>query len=557
HRMIKRFIPLLLLINFSMVYSQSLPNLDQVENTENVVTKNYNESLALPENRQREEDMMNSANIDSNLVGFGLQADIFSHVNSHQISTIQNFSTLVDYQLTPGDMFNLTIQSSSSDMSSGRVSTFYLQLQKDFTIELPLIGKIDARGKSITELQQTVIFKVKSAASIQFANFTLERPAQFNVFINGGVNIPGSYPTTPVRTVIDAIATARGFKPGASYRKIELYRNDTVIYLDLAKYYEKADLTQNPYLQPGDRIHVPMAQKVAMVDGFIKYRGTYELTESENLKELILLAGGFRSAADVNNIEIHRTHFSGLSEIVKVAYEDANEFELEIGDIVFVRSMIENSPRIVVDGAVYGNRQVNAAPSFSPFEPVRVDVPFFFGASVLTILDKVGGPTPYAKPEESFIKRANSLDIIRINIKELWETRDLNLDVELKPGDTLVIPIENLLVFVGGEVNAPKAVRYSNSLKVFDYIMLAGGHTRNADKTKVYQLLENGKRVKISLDEYVAPGTVIYIEKNFAELSGEIFQDVMIYTTFINSIVATVTSITKLIIEVRRVESGS
>lgn len=548
----KKTLTALLLLNCSLIFSQTLPNLDKLEHSDNVITKNYEQSLALPENRKFENEIINSADIDHELVGFGLQADIFKHVSSHQISTIHNFSTIVDYKLTPGDMFNLTIHSPTMNTASERAITYSLQLQKDYSLELPMVGKINAKGMSIAELRELAIYKIKSAVSIQMATFTLESPAQFNVFINGGVNIPGSFPTSPTRTVIDAISTAGGFKAGASYRQIELQRDGKVIYLDLASYYEKADLTQNPNLQPGDKIHVPIAKKVAMLDGYVKYKGTYELIEEENLRNLILLAGGFKATADINNIEIHRTNFYGNLEVLKVPYSEADNTSLENGDTIFIRSMVENSPRIIVDGAVFGNRQINSAPSASPFEPIRIDIPYYQSASILSVLDKVGGPTPYSRSEESFIKRANSLDIIRIDIKKLWETRDLDLDLELLPGDTLVIPIENLLVFVGGEVNSPKAVRYSNSLKVFDYVMLAGGHTKNANKRKVYEILESGKKVEISVDDYIKPGTAIYVEKNFAELSGEVFQDVMIYTSFITNIFNTITSV---VTAVRNVDS--
>ena len=68
---------------------------------------------------------------------------------------------------------------------------------------------------------------------------------------------------------------------------------------------------------------------------------------------------------------------------------------------------------------------------------------------------------------------------------------------------------------------------------------------------RFYTLNENGKRVEIPKDYIVAPGDIIYIEKNFAQLSNQAFKDVLVYTGFVGSLVATASSIMSLAINVR------
>ena len=115
-------------------------------------------------------------------------------------------------------------------------------------------------------------------------------------------------------------------------------------------------------------------------------------------------------------------------------------------------------------------------------------------------------------------------------MKELWQTRNAELDVILEPGDKVIIPFEEAFVYVAGEVNDPKAIPFISSFALLDYVKLAGGFTLNANYKKYYLLDLEGKRIEVPKDYTVSPGDIIYIERNFAQLSNQAFKDVLIYT---------------------------
>ena len=136
-------------------------------------------------------------------------------------------------------------------------------------------------------------------------------------------------------------------------------------------------------------------------------------------------------------------------------------------------------------------------------------------------------------------------------MKELWQTRNAELDVILEPGDKVIIPFEEAFVYVAGEVNDPKAIPFISSFALLDYVKLAGGFTLNANYKKYYLLDLEGKRIEVPKDYTVSPGDIIYIERNFAQLSNQAFKDVLIYTSFASSLVATASSIMSLAINIR------
>ena len=232
------------------------------------------------------------------VTGFGLQSEIFRNVRNVNTDFTKNFSSMSGYNLTPGDVFSLTVTTGvRSDGSVSNAQEYVIQLQKDFTMNVPFIGVLDVTGKSLPELKTLIDRRIRNIVPAQYINFVLSSPAQFNVFIYGGVNLPGYIVANPLLTVIDAIGIAQGFKPSGSYRKVQLIRTEqdgteTVTELDVSRFYRDADFNSKPSLHPEDRIYIPAADIVAVISGKIGFPGAYELINGESLKDLIQLSGG-------------------------------------------------------------------------------------------------------------------------------------------------------------------------------------------------------------------------------------------------------------------------
>lgn len=472
--------------------------------------------------------------------GFGLQSAIFSEVRSASSNLSNNLSNLSEYTPTPGDIYTLTIVESTSATGTGTSSaSFPVQLNEDMTLDVPFIGTISARGKTIPEIRKQVVQAVLKTVPVQYANFILTTPAQFNVFVYGGVNSPGYVVANPLVTVIDAIALAKGFKTGASYRSIELFHNGKEETLDISKYYADADMKVNPRLQPGDRIFVPQARIVATITGNVKYPGSYELLPSENLDTLINLAGGTTPGALTSRIEISRIKSDGSHQMLSVALDHAQGFNVATGDQIRVLSTNQNSEVVTVEGAVYGASRSGESPVSVPQKAVRVDFPYYPGISLLAVLDAVGGPTPYAKAGQSYLLEHSTGNKIPLRLAELWKTRNQALNRDLHPGDQVVVPMETLQVFVTGQVNSPGAEPYQPQLTVADYLLYAGGVVENtADLNGIYLVDLEGKRVKVTPQQTVPPGSNIYVARKPLFQVNQFFQNFFLTTGWVTTMIS-------------------
>ncbi len=91
-----------------------------------------------------------------------------------------------------------------------------------------------------------------------------------------------------------------------SRRNIEVHRNGESIPVDLVKFGSTGEEINNPFLQQGDVVRIPLKEHLVGIFGGIKIPGNYEFIQSESLSEFVELAGGLRPDADSNKVEITR-----------------------------------------------------------------------------------------------------------------------------------------------------------------------------------------------------------------------------------------------------------
>jgi hypothetical protein len=171
------------------------------------------------------------------------------------------------------------------------------------------------------------------------------------------------------------------------------------------------------------------------------------------------------------------------------------------------------------------------APFISPTTSIKLEVPFYSGIDLLSVLDKVGGPTPYAITERTEIRSKKSMEPTSVDLSSLWVTIDDKYNVELNPDDHILIPVERMVIGVYGAVNTSTSispvVAYMNGSTVLDYIILAGGiDYTTADPNNITIVDRYGNRSKIQLDEEPQPGSFIYVEKNILQTSNDFFSNV-------------------------------
>jgi polysaccharide export outer membrane protein len=180
----------------------------------------------------------------------------------------------LNYLIRPGDRFYIKVvdpmansmigsMESSSGSATQTVNVINQAptihdfiVKEDGKIDYPMIGEIDAAGKTITELRTEIYEKCKGYITNPSVKIYM---TNYNVTILGEVNNPGFYQLiTNNPTIFDAIGLASDLTDFANRKVIKLIRKNegelTVHYLDLTS----TEFIQSPYyyIQPNDVIHV-------------------------------------------------------------------------------------------------------------------------------------------------------------------------------------------------------------------------------------------------------------------------------------------------------------
>jgi polysaccharide export outer membrane protein len=222
------------------------------------------------------------------------------------------------------------------------------------SISYPLIGPVQAAGRSSAALEQTIRQKL-AADYLQSPSVTVtvKEFAKRRVFIVGGVTKPDGYEMShdARMTVLQLVAAAGGFTERASKDVVQVLRRQpggerTVLRFSLsdveralAQGKTEADLD----LWPDDLVVVPAAVRVAYVLGQVNKPGAMDLPNNTRmtLSMAVSYAGSYTKFASTGSIQILRHTPSGTTRMT-VADLDAilegqvADPEILPGDVVWV-----------------------------------------------------------------------------------------------------------------------------------------------------------------------------------------------------------------------------
>lgn len=114
--------------------------------------------------------------------------------------------------------------------------------------------------------------------------------------------------------------------------------------------------------------------------------------------------------------------------------------------------------------------------------------------TVLQALSSVGGPIATADLESAFVLRGQKR--IPVNLLTILQKGDMSQNVNLQPGDTVVVPNADS-VYVLGEVKTPGQVKYTKGLTVMTAIAGAGGFTPLASARRVTVVRGDGAKREV------------------------------------------------------------
>jgi len=128
-----------------------------------------------------------------------------------------------DYILQPSDLLNIQVFQEDNLKRDVRVS-------QEYSITLPLIGKVDLKGKSLRQAEDMIrdLYDRDYLVNPQ-VNVVVVEYAKRTVNVIGQVNQPGAvlFPQEQGLTLLDALARAGGFTRYADRKKVKLTRTNT------------------------------------------------------------------------------------------------------------------------------------------------------------------------------------------------------------------------------------------------------------------------------------------------------------------------------------------
>ncbi len=213
--------------------------------------------------------------------------------------------------------------------------------------------------------------------------------------------------------------------------------------------------------------------KTVKVSGFVKKPGVFTFVEGKRLKDMIEMAGGLTSEADLRGVVFKRTNLQGKQ--VELAHKN-NERDIKL-----------------IEG-----RMASAYKPTEGDQKSKMEMLEMLKADDLTLATKYNGQ-------------------IALNIKsnDLDKIRDLD-NIEVQDGDDIYIPRTSNHVSVIGEVYNEQSFVYKKGSNAKYYIKEVGGYTPNANKFRLYKVSVNGRAEKIGNGSNIEPGDTIVVPRRIA-----------------------------------------
>lgn len=155
-----------------------------------------------------------------------------------------------EYSLGPEDVVEVWVWKESE------LSTT-VTVRPDGKLSLPLIGELEAKGKTALELEGEIKTRLLNYLTEPVVTVIVKEVNFPKISVLGKVNKPDVYKIKQKTTILDAIALAGGFTHYAKRDRVTIIRNDTAEQQRFQVDLEHLDKRGKPvYLQPFDTVYV-------------------------------------------------------------------------------------------------------------------------------------------------------------------------------------------------------------------------------------------------------------------------------------------------------------
>lgn len=158
------------------------------------------------------------------------------------------------YAIQPGDLLEISVWK-EKDLQRE------LLVRPDGGVSFPLIGDVDARGKTVAQLREEVGQRLSRYIPDANVTVVVRQTGGHKFYVVGKVNRPGEFAAARSVTVMQALSVAGGLTPFAAGRRIVILRRvngvETAIPFRYGQVESGDHLEQNITLQSGDVVVVP------------------------------------------------------------------------------------------------------------------------------------------------------------------------------------------------------------------------------------------------------------------------------------------------------------
>jgi len=159
-----------------------------------------------------------------------------------------------EFYLGPGDVLEVSVW---KDEALSR----QVVVRPDGNISFPLIGDVQAQGRTVDELRKAVEDKIKGFVPDAPVNVMVMEVGSPKVYVVGKVGKPGVYIMGEPMRVMQVLAMAGGMTTFAQADDIIIIRNENegqeVFEFNYGRVAAGKDLEQNIRLRPGDTVVIP------------------------------------------------------------------------------------------------------------------------------------------------------------------------------------------------------------------------------------------------------------------------------------------------------------
>jgi polysaccharide biosynthesis/export protein len=158
------------------------------------------------------------------------------------------------YMIQPGDLLEVSVWKEESLLRQ-------VLVRPDGGLSFPLVGDVQAAGKSVPELQGLITERLSKYIPDPVVTVSTQQLNGNKVYVIGKVIRPGEFIANRYMDVVQALSVAGGMTPYASENKIKILRRVngklTSIPFRYGDIEKGEDLEQNIMLQSGDVVLVP------------------------------------------------------------------------------------------------------------------------------------------------------------------------------------------------------------------------------------------------------------------------------------------------------------